>query len=40
MPISRLISNINFTCDQQHLVETGFNCALRKLGDYGDLNCD
>ncbi|MEY9181797.1 hypothetical protein ABIG06_003483 [Bradyrhizobium sp. USDA 326] len=32
MPISRLISGINFARDQQHLFESGLNCALRKLG--------
>ena len=42
MPISRLISNIDLTHEQEHILELAFNHALRKLDlvDRRDPLCD
>ena len=42
MPISRLISNIDLTHEQEHILELAFNHALRKLDlvDRSDPLCD
>ncbi|SFN17966.1 hypothetical protein SAMN05216573_10923 [Bradyrhizobium sp. Rc3b] len=42
MPISRMVTNIDLTGEQQHVLELAFNHALRKLElvDRRDPLCD